>query len=204
MKIICVGMNYAEHVNEMLNELPAEPVLFMKPDTALLRNNEAFYIPSFSNEVHYECELVVKIDRIGKNIETRFASRYYSSVGLGIDFTARDVQRDLRAKALPWEKAKAFDKSAALSAEFIPLEELPALEKINFHLEKNAERVQHGKLSEMIFSIDELIAEISKYYTLKIGDLIFTGTPAGVGRVDVGDQLVGYIENRKMFDFSIK
>lgn len=197
-------MNYAEHVNEMLNELPAEPVLFMKPDTALLRNNEAFYIPSFSNEVHYECELVVKIDRIGKNIETRFASRYYSSVGLGIDFTARDVQRDLRAKALPWEKAKAFDKSAALSAEFIPLEELPALEKINFHLEKNAERVQHGKLSEMIFSIDELIAEISKYYTLKIGDLIFTGTPAGVGRVDVGDQLVGYIENRKMFDFSIK
>ncbi len=197
-------MNYAEHAKELGNDSPAEPVLFMKPDTALLRNNEAFYIPSFSKEVHYECELVVKIDRIGKNIEPRFAHRYYSSVALGVDFTARDLQRELRAQGLPWEKAKSFDKSAALSVDFIDVQDLPALNNLNFRLERNGEIVQQTNTSDMLFSIDTLIAYISTFYTLKIGDLIYTGTPKGVGKVAIGDQLEGYIEGQKMFDFLVK
>lgn len=197
-------MNYADHAKELGNDCPDEPVIFMKPDTALLRNNEAFYIPSFTQEVHYECELVVRIQRIGKDIEPRFASRYYQEIGLGVDFTARDVQRDLRAKGLPWEKAKAFDKSTVLSQEFLPVEDLPARDNLCFRLEKNGEIVQEGNSADMLFSIDELIADISKYYTLKIGDLIFTGTPPGVGKVLIGDRLKGYLEEKEMYDFVVK
>ncbi|MFV0522765.1 MAG: fumarylacetoacetate hydrolase family protein [Mangrovibacterium sp.] len=204
MKIICVGRNYADHASELGNDYPEEPVIFMKPDTALLRNNEAFYIPSFTQEVHYECELVVRIHRIGKNVETRFAHRYYDQLSLGIDFTARDVQRELKVKGLPWEKAKAFDKSAVLSKEFLAVEDFPSVSDLKFRLEKNGEIVQQATTADMLFSIDELIADISKYYTLKIGDLIYTGTPSGVGAVAVGDRLEGYLEEHKMFDFLVK
>lgn len=197
-------MNYADHVKEFGGVCPDEPVIFMKPDTALLRNNEAFYIPSFSKDVHYECELVVRINRIGKNIEPRFASRYYEEIGLGVDFTARDVQMALKAKGLPWEKAKAFDKSAVLSSEFISVNDLPAMNDIHFHLLLNGEVVQQGHTADMLFGVDELIADISKYYTLKIGDLIYTGTPVGVGAVAISDHLEGFLEGRKMYDFVVK
>ncbi len=204
MKIICIGRNYLSHVQELHNEAPKEPVIFMKPDTALLRNNEAFYIPSFSNEVHYECELVVRIHRIGKNIAKQFARRYYNEIGLGIDFTARDIQNDLRAKGLPWEKAKAFDKSAVIGSEFIPVEDFEDVNQIEFRLEKNGILMQAGNTADMLFSIDELIAEISKYYTLKIGDLIYTGTPKGVGAISIGDTFAGFVGDKKMFDFEVK
>ena len=204
MKIICIGRNYSEHVRELNNEIPTEPVIFMKPDSALLRNNEPFYIPDFSNDVHYECELIVRINRLGKNIETRFANRYYDEIGLGIDFTARDLQNKLKDKGLPWEKAKAFDRSAVISSEFINKNELPNLNAIKFQLKKNGETVQNGDSSFMLFPIDELISQISKYFTLKIGDLIYTGTPAGVGPVAIGDRLEGFLEGTKMFDFEVK
>ncbi|MFV0366079.1 MAG: fumarylacetoacetate hydrolase family protein [Mangrovibacterium sp.] len=204
MKIICIGMNYADHVKEFGGAQPDEPVIFMKPDTALLRNNKAFYIPSFSHDVHYECELVVRINRIGKNIEPRFAHRYYEEIGLGVDFTARDVQMTLKGKGLPWEKAKAFDKSAVLSNEFQQVSDLPAMNDLRFHLLKNGELVQQGHSADMLFSIDELIADISKYFTLKIGDLIYTGTPVGVGAVAIGDHLEGFLEGKKMYDFVVK
>lgn len=197
-------MNYADHVKEFGGAQPDEPVIFMKPDTALLRNNEAFYIPSFSHDVHYECELVVRINRIGKNIEPRFAHRYYEEIGLGVDFTARDVQMTLKGKGLPWEKAKAFDKSAVLSNEFQQVSDLPAMNDLRFHLLKNGELVQQGHSADMLFSIDELIADISKYFTLKIGDLIYTGTPVGVGAVAIGDHLEGFLEGKKMYDFVVK
>lgn len=197
-------MNYADHVKEFGGAQPDEPVIFMKPDTALLRNNKAFYIPSFSHDVHYECELVVRINRIGKNIEPRFAHRYYEEIGLGVDFTARDVQMTLKGKGLPWEKAKAFDKSAVLSNEFQQVSDLPAMNDLRFHLLKNGELVQQGHSADMLFSIDELIADISKYFTLKIGDLIYTGTPVGVGAVAIGDHLEGFLEGKKMYDFVVK
>tara|TARA_R110002050_G_scaffold88594_9_gene186982 strand:+ start:156 stop:770 length:615 start_codon:yes stop_codon:yes gene_type:complete len=204
MKIICIGRNYSEHVRELNNELPDEPVVFMKPDSALLRNNEAFYIPDFSQDVHYECELIVRITRLGKNIEQRFASRYYDEIGLGIDFTARDLQNKLKEKGLPWEKAKAFDRSAVISSGFFAKNELPDLNSIKFQLKKNGQLVQNGDSAYMLFPIDELISQVSKYFTLKIGDLIYTGTPAGVGPVAIGDRLEGFLEGKKMFDFEVK
>lgn len=204
MKIICIGRNYVAHAKELNNELPTEPVLFMKPDSALLRNNDPFYIPDWSNDMHHEVELIVKIKKLGKNIEKKFAQRYYTEVGLGIDFTARDIQNELKNKGLPWEKAKAFDHSAVICKEFIPVESLPDRNSIKFWLDINGKTVQEGDTSLMIFSIDELIAHISKYFTLKIGDLIYTGTPAGVGPVKIGDRLEGYLEGAKMFDFLIK
>jgi len=175
----------------------------MKPDSALLRKNQPFYIPSFSNNLHHEIELVIKIDKIGKNISEKFAHRYYSSVGLGIDFTARDLQDKLKAKGLPWEKAKAFDQSAAISNDFIPIAELEK-ENINFRLDINGEPRQLGNSSQMIFSFDELVSHISNYFTLKIGDLIYTGTPAGVGAVKIGDRLQAYIGEKMLMDFLIK
>ena len=184
--------------------MPGEPVIFMKPDSALLRNNDAFYIPDFSQDVHYECELIVRINRLGKNIEARFANRYYDEIGLGIDFTARDLQNKLKEKGLPWEKAKAFDRSAVISSEFIAKAELPELNSIKFQLKKNGQLVQNGDSAYMLFPIDELISQVSKYFTLKIGDLIYTGTPVGVGPVAIGDRLEGFLEGRKMFDFEVK
>lgn len=204
MKIICIGHNYLQHVLELGNSVPTEPVFFMKPDTALLRDNDPFYIPSFSDDLHYEAELVVKISRMAKAIEPKFASRCYNEIGLGIDFTARDVQRRQSAKGLPWEIAKSFDNSAAISPEFIDKSEFTDVQAIKFNLELNGECVQCGDCSDMIFSIDEIISYVSKFVTLKIGDLIFTGTPAGVGAVHEGDHLTGYINDRKMLDFQIK
>jgi 2-keto-4-pentenoate hydratase/2-oxohepta-3-ene-1,7-dioic acid hydratase in catechol pathway len=203
MKIICIGRNYVEHIDELKNEKPDEPVIFMKPDSALLRKNLPFYIPSFTNNLHHEVELVIKIDKVGKNISEKFAHRYYSSVGLGIDFTARDVQDKLKAKGLPWEKAKAFDCSAAISEVFIPLSELEK-GNINFSLDINGETRQKGNSNQMIFSFDELVSHISNYFTLKIGDLIYTGTPAGVGAVSINDRLQAYIGEKMLMDFFIK
>jgi len=204
MKIICIGRNYSEHVRELQNEIPDEPVIFMKPDSALLRNNDPFYIPDFSREVHYECELIVRIRRLGSHIEPRFANRYYDEIGLGIDFTARDLQNRLKDKGLPWEKSKAFDRSAVISPEFVSKQDLPDVNAIKFELKKNGQTVQRGDSAMMLFPIDELISQVSKYFTLKIGDLIYTGTPAGVGPVAIGDRLEGFLEGRKMFDFEVK
>lgn len=204
MKIICIGRNYVAHAKELGNDIPEEPVIFMKPDSALLRNNDPFYIPDWSNDVHYELELVVRINRLGKSIERQFSNRYYSEVGLGIDFTARDLQNKLKDKGLPWEKAKAFDRSAVISNEFLEVADLPNPASIKFQLKLNSEVVQNGDSALMIFPIDELISQVSKYFTLKIGDLIYTGTPAGVGPVKIGDRLEGFLEDRKMFDFVVK
>lgn len=184
--------------------MPEEPVIFMKPDSALLRNNDPFYIPDFSNDLHFECELIVRINRLGKNIEKQFANRYFDEIGLGIDFTARDVQNKLREKGLPWEKAKGFDRSAVISNDFIAKDQLPDLNAIKFQLKKNGEVVQDGDSAYMLFPIDEIISQVSKYFTLKIGDLIYTGTPAGVGPVAIGDRLEGFLEGEKMFDFEVK
>ncbi|HPR61455.1 MAG TPA: fumarylacetoacetate hydrolase family protein [Prolixibacteraceae bacterium] len=203
MKIICIGRNYADHIAELNNEKPEEPVIFMKPDSSILRKNKPFFIPNFSTDLHHEVELVLKIDQVGKNISPKFASRYYSSVGLGIDFTARDLQNKLKDKGLPWEKAKAFDYSAVISSHFIPLEQLSA-NQIEFRLDINGTTRQTGNSALMIFSFDELIANVSKYFTLKTGDLIYTGTPAGVGPVKINDRLQGYIGNKLMFDFMVK
>ena len=203
MKIICVGRNYEEHAKELKNPLPAEPIIFMKPDTALLRENKPFYLPDFAKSFHYEVELVIKISKMGKNIEPKFANRYYEEIGLGVDFTARDLQDELREKGLPWELAKGFDNSAVIS-DFLPKTDFENLENINFSLLLNNEVKQQGTSSDMISSIDEIVSYVSKFFTLKIGDLIYTGTPAGVGEVKIGDRLKGYIENREMFDFEIK
>jgi 2-keto-4-pentenoate hydratase/2-oxohepta-3-ene-1,7-dioic acid hydratase in catechol pathway len=204
MKIICVGRNYVAHAKELNNDIPAEPVLFMKPDTALLRNNDPFYLPAWSNDVHHEIELIVRIKKLGKNIDRKFAHRYYDEIGIGIDFTARDVQNALKDKGLPWEKAKAFDHSAVICTDFEPVGSLPDKHAVHFRLDKNGQTVQSGDSSLMIFPIDDLIAHISKYFTLKIGDLIYTGTPAGVGPVAIGDHLEGYLEGAKKFDFFVK
>lgn len=202
MKIICIGRNYADHAKEMKSELPKEPVFFFKPDVAILRGDR-FYIPDFTKEVHYEVELVVKINKVGKYIDKKFAHTYYDEIGLGIDFTARDIQRECKAKGLPWEKAKAFENSAVLSKNFISKKELD-LKNINFSLTLNEQTVQKGNSSNMIFTIDDIIAYISQFVTLKIGDLIYTGTPAGVGPVKIGDKLSGYIDQQKIFNVEIR
>ncbi len=203
MKIIAIGRNYVDHILELKNERPEEPVIFMKPDTALLADGDDFYYPSFSKDVHYEVELLVKINAIGKNIEAKFAHKYYSEIGIGIDFTARDIQNILKTKGLPWDKAKGFNGSAPIST-FINKQEFEDLNNINFSLTKNGEMVQQGNSGFMIWKIDELIAHISQYFTLKVGDIIFTGTPKGVGPVQIGDELVAYIENKKLLSIAIK
>lgn len=204
MKIICIGRNYSEHAKELGNAVPTEPVFFCKPDSAILPRSNPLYIPEWTNDLHYEVELIVKIDRLGKNIESGFANRYYSTIGLGIDFTARDVQEEMKKKSLPWEKAKAFDGSAVISKDFISLDELNDRTNIRFSLKKNGEVVQSGQSNDMIFSFDKIIENVSKYMTLKIGDFIFTGTPSGVGPVKIGDVLEGYLEEKKMFRVVIK
>ena len=203
MKILCIGRNYADHISELNNERPSEPVIFLKPDTAILKDNEPFYHPDFSNDIHHEIEIVLKINKVGKNIEAKFAHKYYDEIGLGVDFTARDLQTKLKEKGLPWEKAKAFNGSAPISG-FIPKTEFENLANVNFHLDVNGKTVQQGNTEMMLWNFDEIIAEISKYFTLKTGDLIFTGTPSGVGKVVVGDTLTAFIEERKMLTFEIK
>ncbi|WP_288816474.1 fumarylacetoacetate hydrolase family protein [uncultured Alistipes sp.] len=210
MKIICIGRNYRAHAEELHRDTglaadAAEPIWFLKPDTALLRNNDPFYIPAFSHEVHYECELVVRIDRVGRSIAEKFAHRYYCEVGLGIDFTARDLQREAIAKGLPWEPAKAFDRSAALSPEFLPLAELGGdVQNLRFELSVNGEVRQQGFTGDMLFSVDRIVAAVSEYTTLRMGDLIYTGTPAGVGPVVPGDCLRATLEGRELLNFDIK
>lgn len=203
MKIICVGWNYSDHNAEMRHEAVTEPVIFMKPDSALLRENKPFFIPDFSQQVEYEVELVVRINRLGKNISEKFASRYYEEVALGVDFTARDLQQRQRALGAPWEIAKAFDNSAVIS-DFIPLSGLSNVEGISFNLLKNGLEVQCGNTRDMLFSINQIIAYVSQFFILKIGDLIYTGTPAGVGCVAIGDHLEGFVEGNKMLDFFVK
>lgn len=203
MKIICIGWNYAEHNKELNNPVPEEPVFFMKPDTALLRNNAPFFLPGFSNEVHHEIEVVLKINRIGKNIAEKFAHRYYDEIGLGVDFTARDIQRECKKNGQPWEIAKAFDHSAPIS-RFVPKTHFLHMQDIPFRLDKNEKTVQQGNTADMIFGCDRIIAYVSQFVTLKIGDLIFTGTPPGVGRVDIGDHLKGYLGDELMLDFEVK
>jgi acylpyruvate hydrolase len=203
MKIICVGRNYAEHAAELQNDKPTEPVIFLKPDTALLKNNQPFYHPNFSEEIHYECEVVVRICREGKHIDPKFSHKYYDQIGLGVDFTARDLQNSLKSKGLPWELSKAFDNSAVVSA-FIPKEEFHNINSLNFKLFQNQQEKQNGNTTEMLFNMDEIISFVSKYITLKTGDYIFTGTPKGVGKILIGDVLEGYLENRKMFEFEVK
>jgi acylpyruvate hydrolase len=204
MKIICIGRNYAKHAKELGNTVPTEPVYFMKPDSALLPKKQPFFYPNFTKDLHYEVEIVIKICKLGKNISEKFAATYYNEIGLGIDFTARDIQLECKAKGLPWEKAKAFDYSAPLSRELIQKSEFKNVNDITFSLEKNGELVQKGNSSDMLFDFDHLICYLSQFMTLKIGDLIFTGTPAGVGPVKIGDQLIGYIGDRKMLDLNIK
>jgi len=201
MKIICVGRNYVDHIKELSNDKPTDPVIFIKPDTALLEDSK-FYYPSFSNDIHYELELVFKIGKVGKNIEAKFAHKYIDSYGLGIDFTARDLQSKLKEKGLPWEKSKAFNGSAFIS-KMLPFEPAILDNDIDFHLNLNEQLVQTGKSSLMIWNVIELIEDISTYFTLKTGDFIFTGTPAGVGPVKRGDKLDGYLENTKLFDLLI-
>ena len=206
MKIICIGRNYRRHIEELGNDRQnrAEPVFFLKPDTALLRNNDPFYIPDFSQQVDYECELVVRIDRLGKCIDRRFAHRYYNEVGLGIDFTARDIQRRAIAEGLPWTAAKGFDRSAAISPVFVPVSELRNADDIHFGLSVDGEVRQQGSTAEMIFGIDEIIEYVSRFMTLRTGDLIFTGTPEGVGPVKRGNNIKAELEGRLLLDFDIK
>ena len=203
MKIICIGRNYAEHAKELNNTLPEEPVFFLKPDTAISKNNQPFFYPDFSNDIHHEIELVVKINRLGKNIEEKFAPKYYNEITLGIDFTARDLQQKCKEKGLPWEKAKAFDGSAPLG-NFVSKSSFENLNEISFHLNLNGNTVQKGNTANMIFSVDAVISYVSKFITLKNGDLIFTGTPAGVGPVKPGDSLECYLEEDRLLKFSIK
>lgn len=203
MKIICVGRNYTDHIEELENERPAEPVLFLKPDTAVLLKKQPFFIPEFSSDVHHEVEILVRINRIGKHIDKQFANKYFEEIGLGIDFTARDLQSKLKEKGLPWEKAKGFD-GAAVIGKFLSKRDFKDVNDINFRLEKNNELVQQSNTAYMLWKIDELIEYISKYFTLKIGDIIFTGTPAGVSSVKMNDTLTGYIENKKLFSIKIK
>lgn len=204
MKIICIGRNYIDHIKELNNNVPNEPIFFMKPDSSRLPKKAPFYYPNFTKDLHYEVELVIKINKLGKNISKKFAHTYYNEIGLGIDFTARDIQQDCKTKGLPWEKAKAFDYSAPMSHTFIKKTEFNNIENIEFSLYKNKKIVQTGNSKNMLFNFDDLIVYISKYLTLKIGDYIFTGTPAGVGNVNIGDHLEGYIENKKMIDLKIK
>ncbi len=203
MKIFCIGRNYADHAKELKNEIPDEPVVFMKPKSALLQSHSPFYYPEFSNELHYEAELVLRVSKNGKYIPERQASKYYNAITVGIDFTARDVQAELKAKGLPWEKAKAWDNSAVIGTWKEITNDI--LKKpINFSLLKNGEQVQQGISSDMMFSFDEIITHISNYFSLNIGDLVYTGTPAGVGECVVGDILQGFFESEKMFELEIK
>ncbi len=201
MKIICIGRNYVEHALELNNEVPEEPVIFIKPDSAVLRNNAPFFIPAFSTEIHHEVELFVKITKPGKSIPLQFAGSYYDQIGLGIDFTARDLQSQLKAKGLPWEKAKGFDHSAVIGKMF-PKENYD-LKNLDFSLLKNGEPVQSGNSAQMIHNIDQIISYVSGFFSLKIGDLIFTGTPKGVSAVAKGDVLEGFIQNKSAFRFSV-
>ena len=203
MKLICIGRNYTDHIEELENEKPTDPVVFMKPDTSILLKKQPFFIPDFSNDIHYEVEVLVKIKKVGKYIDSKFAHKYYDKIGLGIDFTARDLQSKLKSKGLSWEKAKAFD-GAAVIGDWVSKENYQDVNNINFHLEKNGTTVQNGNTKFMLWKIDELIEYVSKYFTLKIGDIIFTGTPAGVGKVVANDELKGYIETQEMFSIKIK
>ncbi len=203
MKIICVGRNYGDHIQELGNQRPEEPVLFMKPDSAVILKNNPFIIPNFSEDIHYEVEILVKIKKIGKYIDRVFAQDYYDEIGLGIDFTARDLQSVLKSKGLPWERAKGFDGSAMIGS-FVDKSLLGNLEELDFSLDKNDVIVQQGNTRNMLWNIDELIEYVSKYFTLKIGDIIFTGTPSGVGSVAPGDQLIGKINNQEFFSLNVK
>lgn len=203
MKIVCIGMNYRAHIEEMGSATPVEPVFFIKPDSAILRDNDDFYIPDFSKDVHYECEFVVKICKVAKSVDEKFAHRYYSEVALGVDFTARDLQLNCRKKGLPWEIAKAFDGSAVIS-HFVDKDGVGDLCGVEFDLSLNGEIRQVGQLKDMLFGVDQIIAYVSKFVTLKVGDLIFTGTPVGVAKVSVGDRLVGRLNGVEMFNFGVK
>ncbi len=203
MKIICIGHNYIKHIKELNSSIPTEPVFFLKPDTALIKDNNPFYYPDFSKEIHHEVELILKINKPGKNIQTQFANKYYDEIGIGIDFTARDIQAECKKNGLPWEKAKAFDGAAPVG-KFIDKKQFADEKNIDFHLTINGKTVQSGNTTDLIFSFDTIIAYISKYFTLKTGDLIYTGTPEGVGQVKIGDRLEAYIENQKLLDFEVK
>lgn len=205
MKIICVGMNYAAHNKELKNTFENEnPAIFLKPDSSLLKDGKPFFIPDFSSEIHYEAEIVIKIDKLGKNIAERFAYRYYNEVTIGIDFTARDLQNQLRPQGMPWEISKAFDNSAGIG-NFVPLSSLEGnINNLPFNLDINGNTVQRGNTADMLFGIDRIIAYVSRFFTLKIGDLIYTGTPAGIGAIHINDKLEGYIEKRKLLDILIK
>ena len=203
MKIICVGRNYAAHIKELNNKPEEEPVIFMKPETALIAYRQPFFYPKFSNEIHYEVELVVRIDKVGKNIAERFAHKYYDEITVGIDFTARDLQSKLKSAGLPWERAKAFDSSAPVG-EFISKNQFNSIEEIPFSLLINGELRQEGNSSQMLFSIDRIIASVSSFVTLKKGDLLFTGTPEGVGEIKKGDHLEAFINNQKLLDLKVR
>ncbi len=203
MKIICIGRNYTDHIKELENEKPTDPVVFLKPDTSLLLKHQPFFIPPFSKDVHHEVEVLVHINRIGKCIQPKFSHKYYNEIGLGIDFTARDLQAKLKAKGLPWEKAKAFD-GAAVVGDWINKAELPDVNNLNFEMTKNGTIVQQASTKLMLWKIDELVAYVSQFFTLKIGDIIFTGTPAGVGPVSQNDVLVGSLEGRQLFSIKVK
>ncbi|MBP4141690.1 fumarylacetoacetate hydrolase family protein [Flavobacterium sp. P4023] len=203
MKIICIGRNYTNHIEELKNERPTEPVVFMKPDSAVLLKQHPFVIPEFSNDVHHEIEIIVKISKVGKYIEPKFAHKYYEEISVGIDFTARDLQDQLKAKGLPWEKAKAFDGSAVIG-EFLPKNQFNSLENITFELKKNNETAQIGNSNLMLWKIDELISYVSQFFTLKIGDIIFTGTPEGVASVKSDDVLEGFLEGQQLFRIQVK
>ena len=203
MKIICVGRNYFDHINELKNEKPDSPILFLKPETSIIQKKQPFFKPDFSNDIQYEVEVLIKINRLGKAISPKFSHKYYVEIGLGIDFTARDLQNKLKKDSLPWEKSKSFDGSA-LIGNWINKKNIDDLNNIDFRLTKNGNIVQKGNTSEMLWGIDELISEISKFFTLKIGDIIFTGTPSGVGRVNENDNLVGYINDKECFSIKIK
>ncbi|MCC9134936.1 fumarylacetoacetate hydrolase family protein [Pontibacter silvestris] len=203
MKILAIGRNYAAHIAELQNEVPDEPVIFFKPDTAVLRNNEPFYYPDFSQDIHHEIELILRISKEGKSIDKKFAHKYYDAIGLGVDFTARDIQAKAKAKGLPWTLAKGFNGSAPVS-EFLPLDLFPDLQNISFKLDVNGETRQQGNTKMMLNTFDDIIAYISRFITLKKGDIIFTGTPEGVSPVQIGDRLEGYVEDKKLLDFEIK
>lgn len=203
MKIICIGRNYSDHIAELQNERPTAPVVFIKPDSAVLPKEQDFYIPEFTNEVHYEVEVLVKIKKVGKHIDAAFAGNYYDEVGLGIDFTARDLQTNLKEKGLPWEKAKGFD-GAAVIGKWLPKTNFPNLSDLNFELRQNGNQVQVGNTAQMLWSIDEIIAYVSTYFMLKKGDIIFTGTPSGVGKIQPNDYLTGTLEGEEMFTLNIK
>ncbi len=203
MKLICIGRNYAQHISELKNEKPKEPVIFLKPDTAILLKKQPFFIPDFSDEVHHEVEVLVKINRVGKYIDSKFAHKYYDQIGLGIDFTARDLQKKLKEKGLPWEKSKAFDGSAVVG-KWISKSNFESLNNLQFSLHKNDEVVQSASTNEMLWNIDDIIAYVSQFFTLKIGDIIFTGTPSGVSRVQPNDSLKGYIGEEEFFSIKVK